>query len=300
MDERNNQERVGLPEEIGEAPSLEKPTKNPFNFWNQTTEIIDLPSKGAFYPEGHPYASGKAEIKQMTAHHESILSNRSYMMEGVMFDKFIEDISVHPVDAKDLLAGDRSAIMVHARAEAYGNKYKVSPKCPVCGSTNHIEVTLEVPDEENDGNLKVNHGILDKDIRDLLEATYDVDNRTVTFKLNGEVPVTVRLADGHLEKSLFDYAAFKKKYDMGDISTVDQMVKSIVAIGEFDTKSDIEPIVETMPANMASYWRSAYKTLSPSIDIFVNNECTNEYCDNILKQEVGLTPEFFWPKPTSS
>ncbi len=29
------------------------------------TEIIDLPSKGYFYPEGHPLAEGKIEIKYM-------------------------------------------------------------------------------------------------------------------------------------------------------------------------------------------------------------------------------------------
>ena len=31
------------------------------------TEIVDLPSKGLLYPEGHPLRSGKVEMKYMTA-----------------------------------------------------------------------------------------------------------------------------------------------------------------------------------------------------------------------------------------
>ena len=36
------------------------------------TEVVDLPSKGLVYPEGHPLASGKVEIKYMTAREEDI------------------------------------------------------------------------------------------------------------------------------------------------------------------------------------------------------------------------------------
>ena len=31
------------------------------------SEVIPLPTKGWFYPDGHPLASGEIEIKQMTA-----------------------------------------------------------------------------------------------------------------------------------------------------------------------------------------------------------------------------------------
>ena len=31
------------------------------------TEVVDLPSKGYFYVDGHPLSSGKVEVKYMTA-----------------------------------------------------------------------------------------------------------------------------------------------------------------------------------------------------------------------------------------
>ena len=39
------------------------------------TEIIELPSKGLLYPEGHPLSNGTIEMKYMTAKEEDILSN---------------------------------------------------------------------------------------------------------------------------------------------------------------------------------------------------------------------------------
>ena len=38
------------------------------------TEVVELPSKGHFYVNGHPLSSGKVEIKYMTAKEEDILS----------------------------------------------------------------------------------------------------------------------------------------------------------------------------------------------------------------------------------
>ena len=39
------------------------------------TEMVDLPSQGLLYPEGHPLSSGKIELKYMTAREEDILTS---------------------------------------------------------------------------------------------------------------------------------------------------------------------------------------------------------------------------------
>ena len=51
------------------------------------TEMVDLPSKGLFYPENHPLASGKVEMKYMTAKEEDILTNQNYISKGIVLDK---------------------------------------------------------------------------------------------------------------------------------------------------------------------------------------------------------------------
>ena len=48
------------------------------------TEIVELPSRGLVYPEGHPLSNGKIEMKYMTAKEEDILTNQSYIRNGTV------------------------------------------------------------------------------------------------------------------------------------------------------------------------------------------------------------------------
>ena len=52
------------------------------------TETIELPSKGKFYPEGHPLASGTVEMKYMTAKEEDILTNQNYINAKSQITRF--------------------------------------------------------------------------------------------------------------------------------------------------------------------------------------------------------------------
>ena len=55
------------------------------------TEFVELPSKGAYYPEGHALSGADTiEIKQMTAKEEDILTSRSLLRKGVALDRVIE------------------------------------------------------------------------------------------------------------------------------------------------------------------------------------------------------------------
>ena len=47
------------------------------------SEVIDLPSEGKLYPEGHPLKNGKIELKYMTAKEEDILTSANLIKKGV-------------------------------------------------------------------------------------------------------------------------------------------------------------------------------------------------------------------------
>ena len=51
------------------------------------SEIIDLPSEGKLYPEGHACSDGKIEIKYMTAREEDILTSQNLIKKGVVIDR---------------------------------------------------------------------------------------------------------------------------------------------------------------------------------------------------------------------
>jgi hypothetical protein len=89
--------------------------------------IITLPSHGKVYEETSALKSGKIEMRHMTAYDEDILSNSSYISEGVIFDKLLEALIVTPgVDISELVIGDKEWLLISARILGYGNEYPVS------------------------------------------------------------------------------------------------------------------------------------------------------------------------------
>ena len=87
------------------------------------TEVIDLPSKGLLYPKDNPLSEGKIELKYMTAKEEDILSNSSYIRQGIVLDKLFKSLIVTKINYNDLLIGDKNAIMIASRVLGYGNNY---------------------------------------------------------------------------------------------------------------------------------------------------------------------------------
>ena len=51
------------------------------------TEVVELPSNGYFYPKDSPLASGKVEMKYMTAREEDILTSPNLLKQGIAIDK---------------------------------------------------------------------------------------------------------------------------------------------------------------------------------------------------------------------
>jgi hypothetical protein len=90
------------------------------------TEVIELPSQGLVYPKDNPLSSGKIEMKYMTAKEEDILTNQSYISKGTVLDKLLEALIVSKINYKDLVIGDKNALLISARILGYGNDYEFS------------------------------------------------------------------------------------------------------------------------------------------------------------------------------
>ena len=92
------------------------------------SEIVELPSKGLVYPKDNPLSSGKIEMKYMTAREEDILTNQSYIQNGTVLDKLLQSLIVSKVDYKDLIVGDKNALLIAARILGYGKLYEFELK----------------------------------------------------------------------------------------------------------------------------------------------------------------------------
>ena len=87
------------------------------------TEIIDLPSQGLIYPADHLLHSGKIEMKYMTAKEEDILTNQNYIQKGIVLDKLLEALIMNKFSLKDMITGDKNALIVASRILGYGKDY---------------------------------------------------------------------------------------------------------------------------------------------------------------------------------
>ena len=121
------------------------------------SEEVTLPSKGLLYPEGSPLRSGIIEMKYMTAKEEDILTNQNLIKNGTVIDKLLESLIVTPISFKDLLIGDKNAVLIASRILGYGQEYTFSYTHPESGEDEMVSVDLtKAEDKPLDESLIVN------------------------------------------------------------------------------------------------------------------------------------------------
>jgi hypothetical protein len=128
------------------------------------TEIVYLPSKGKVYPKSSPLREGKLEMRYMTAYDEDILTNTSYLQDGITLDKLLEALIITDVNINDIALVDKDALIISARIVSYGAKYPVSIIDPNTGNSLDRSVDLK--------KLKYKEFNIDSD-----------DNGEITYKL---------------------------------------------------------------------------------------------------------------------
>ena len=139
---RNNELRTGP---RGDAGSEAPPSRmNPLDFI-APTDHVELPSQGKCYPAHHPLHNKETiEINYMTAKEEDILTSRSLLKKGLAIERLIDSlITDKTINGRELIVGDRNAILIAARGAAYGNDYTTKVTCPNCGTVSKYEFDLE-------------------------------------------------------------------------------------------------------------------------------------------------------------
>jgi len=255
------------------------------------TEIVDLPSRGKFYPEGHALKDkDTVEIKQMTAKEEDILTNKSFIKKGIVIDKLIQSLLLdRNLDATSLLVGDKNAIMIAARIGAYGPLYDVVISCEECGTKNSSNIDLSVSQiydaerivQETAGDIKYVHARLGN------------GNILIQLPKTGWY-VECRLLTGRDEQRLLSLLENKRRIDSGaEISISEQLVSIIASINGVREVGDIEMAVAAMPAYDAKHLRKAYQKLIPNTRVMHSLVCSA--CYHKQDVEAPFTQEFFWP-----
>ena len=274
---RNNEDRLmggHKPTPTEDAPQM----ANPLDFITPT-QFVPLPSRGR-YPEGHPlHGKDSIEIKYMTAKDEDILTNRSLLKKGLAIDRLIQNIIKDPsINARSLYIGDRNAIIIHARASAYGADYRTSVQCPACGEQSKFKFDLS-DHEEYDGN-----DIEGTDIVDLGDGTFSVKLPLSTIVAH------IRPLTGQDEVDMLSEG--KAKDATNDLITK-QMKRFVIDFNGYADPNTINTVCDRMVATDSRYLRDCFRLISPDVKMEQNFVC--KHCEHEEVMTVPFGTDFFWP-----
>jgi len=209
------------------------------------TEVIDLPSKGYFYPDGSPLSSGQVEIKYMTAREEDILTSANLIQKGIVLDKLLEALIVSEgVNLDDVLIGDKNAIMVASRVLAYGKDYKFEYTDPSNNEKKTHSVDLS----------KLEHKKIDF-------KKYTKGKNEFLFELpTSKKKITFKILTQREEKNIDAELKAMRKITKGsgiDPEITTRLKASILSVDGNDERQFINNFIETEFLSMDSF---AYRT----------------------------------------
>ena len=281
---RNNTRRTGSTPKKETQEVTPAPPTSVLDFVNPT-EHVALPSGGRFYDEDHPlYGQDTVEIRFMTAKDEDILTSQSLLKNGTALEKLMQNILVDKrVNPSSMLIGDRSAILIAARATGYGKNYETNVTCPSCGEMSKTSFDIT--------NFESFDGDVEK--QEELGVSATPDN---TYKV--KLPLTTVTAEFRLLTGADETAMTKTLQKRRNKSSIDgslstQFVRAVVSLSGETDRDIIKKFSLLMPASDARHLRSAIRSVTPSVDLTQHFECPE--CGHEQDMEVPLTADFFWP-----
>jgi len=237
------------------------------------TEVVDLPSKGHFYVDGHPLSKGTVEVKYMTAKEEDILTSQNLIKQGVVIDKLLQSLIVDKtINVNDLLIGDKNAIMVAARILGYGKDYEFT--------YDDNEHTVDLSKLEN---IKLDFSKFTKGVNEL-SYKLPVSERELVFKL-----LTGKDED-EITKEIKAKEKITKNQSFELTTRLKQMIISIDGKSE---KSFINNFVDNEFLSRDSLpFRQHLATITPDIDM---STTVVDSTGKELVVSVPVTIRFLWP-----
>jgi hypothetical protein len=233
------------------------------------TEIVDLPSKGLLYSKDNPLSSGTIEMKYMGAKEEDILTNTNYIQSGVVLDKLLESLIVTKTNLKDLVIGDKNAILIASRILGYGQDYEFESG----GKTYNVDLTT-LKDKELPTDVDYSNG-------NEFGFTLPASKIEITFKLLTHSDET------QIEQEL---KGIKKLFPNGNVPEVSTRLKYLITSvnGDRERKNIREFVDNEILARDARALRQEVKRISPDIDLTIKGDDGEDIT-------VPISLNFFWP-----
>jgi hypothetical protein len=262
-------------------PSVGTPTPAPQKAESKfPTEVINLPSKGWFYPEESPLASGTLELKMMTAKEEDILTSKNLIQKNIVLDKLLESVVIDKsIKLDDMLVCDRNAAFFAIRRLAYGDEYEATVTCGRCGKENAVTIDLSKLDNRPFDFDKYPRG------ENSFSFTFPYSKVTITYKLLSKKD------ENNIEMELKGLEKISKDFTR-EITT--RLTHIITSVDGDSSKARIRKFVtDELPAKDSLALRQHLRENLPDIDSSFDFSCA--HCGLERKEDTPMGVTFFWP-----
>jgi len=285
---RNNEDRFGGPIDNQDTPvpAIVQEQAQTFSYITPT-ELIDIPSKGLYYPPEHPlHMKDSIEIRHMTAKDEDTLTSRSLLKKGVAVDKMLNDIITDKsIKVENLLIGDKNALIIASRISGYGAEYETKVTCPSCNVPNQHSFDL------NDH--KMANPIPEEELQKLGINITSNKNFTLTLPVS-KLSIEARFLNGMDERNIIQRSQDNQKNNLPENAMTQQIKYFVVSVNGETDRRKINQFIDNMPAKDSKYLRNVYKNINPNVSMEQQFTCSS--CDFQETMEVPFTSDFFWPK----
>jgi len=269
-----------------QSPSIANmdPTFVPDEYKEQY-DVIELPSQGILYPN----KKSTVKVSYLTTIDENILSSPNIINSGKLVDILLErKVKDLGFDTKDLLEGDRMAIIIFLRATGLGDKYTQAVLDPNSGKAVAGEIDLPSlkqkkldvhPDENGEfdfilpqSNYKIKFRFLtgkdeeEIDLQDetLMERNGDEVSHKITLRLERQI---MQIND---DRDKMKLSSIIKKLTLKDSRALRKYMTDLEPGIDFNTTATIQGGVE-----VATFLRIGSNFLWPELWIPTSDTNTN-------------------------
>lgn len=240
-------------------------------------EEFELPSKGLIYTKE---INPKFKIRSMTTAEEmkrlSFSETPYKVMAEIIEDCLVTDLGM-PV--YDLCIGDFQYMLHKLRIVTYGSDYKISFKCPICGSTSNTSIDLDA--------LKVS--TYSDEIKSLMNLHLPQCDKDITLRMQSpKILDNIAKRKKEIQKKMND-----NTYDPSLRLSVESLINTVD--GEKLSAIDLEKFVLALPMKDVNLILQTGRKLNDSIGIDNKIDTDCEVCGRTVPIEFRITGEFFGP-----
>lgn len=234
---------------------------------------IKIPTGGKLYQDAddEDIRNGIVRLQPMSLADEEIITNQTYVKNGTVFTKLLNNCILNNFDAKNFTAYDTYYLIYALRQITYGSDYKFNIECDSCGKINECEIDMnEVEFSELEGD--------------------ETSEKTIKLPVS---KFTITIRNGVIGDESEIKKLSKKNEEAGDV-ILSYVVRTIALLDDKDepvNPSDFIDFFLALPGRDRAAITEAFKNIDglqvPKIG-YVCPKCGTEH-----EIEIPFTKEFF-------